>query len=155
MGDTEGGGIQTGKDVGPWEGPRDKLLNRGSKALSDEELLAVLLSTGRRGLSATGLGRKLLCRGGGLAGLMSQPAENLLAEPGLGPAKLATLKAALEFGRRCAEEPLRERSVMASPQRTRAFLKRHLGCEARGFLLPVSRCAAPAPALRRPVLRHP
>jgi DNA repair protein RadC len=113
------------------EGPRQKLLKRGSRALSDAELVAVLLRTGRVGVSATALGDTLLARSDGLVGLTARSVDDLLAEPGLGPAKIALLKAALELGRRCAEEPLRQRNVMSSPRRTREFLQHHLGGQPR------------------------
>lgn len=99
--------------------------------MSDAELLAVLLRTGRPGACATDLGRSLLARSRGLSGLLGRDTEDLLAEPGIGPAKLAMLRAALELARRCAEEPLREADVLSAPERTRAFLQRHLGSEAR------------------------
>lgn len=113
------------------EGPRDKLLLRGPRALSDAELLAVLLRTGRPGASAQSVADALLRRSDGLAGLLSRDRQAILAEPGIGPAKLALLLAALELGRRCAEQPLTRRSVMASPARTRTFLQHHLGNETR------------------------
>lgn len=109
------------------EGPRDKLLRRGERALSDSELLAVLLRTGRPGASAVAMGEAMLARSDGLAGLLARDREALLAEPGLGPAKLSVLIAALELARRCAEEPLRRRDVLSSPRLTRAFLQQHIG----------------------------
>jgi len=113
------------------EGPREKLLERGPQALSDAELIAVLLGTGRAGQSAVELSAQLLERSEDLPGLTARSAQDLLGEPGLGPARIALLKAALELGRRCAEQPLRRRSVMTSPQRTRAFLQHHLGSQPR------------------------
>ena len=113
------------------EGPRDRLLSRGARALTDAELLAVLLRTGRPGASAVAMAEAMLARSDGLAGLLSRDRDLLLAEPGVGPAKLALLIAALELGRRCAEQPLTRRSVMSSPARTRAFLQHHLGTQTR------------------------
>lgn len=130
MRDTTGRAIGSGRPAPP-EGPRERLLAHGPRALSDEELLGVLLRTGRPGVSATSLGRTLLMRSQGLSGLLARDNEDLLAEPGLGPAKLAVLKAALELGRRCAEEPLRESSVLSNPRSTRAFLQQHLGHQTR------------------------
>lgn len=113
------------------EGPRGKLLERGPRALSDAELLAVLLRTGSPGRSATELAASLLSRQDGLAGLFCGDINDLLAEPGIGRAKLSLLLAALELGRRCAEQPLTQRSVMSSPGRTRLFLQHHLGNRSR------------------------
>ena len=113
------------------EGPRDKLLRRGPRALSDAELLAVLLRTGRRGASAVSLAAALLARSDGLAELFKEDHSVFLAEPGVGPGKLALLLAAIELGRRCAQQPLARRSVLASPQQTRLFLQQHLGTRSR------------------------
>ena len=109
------------------EGPREKLLQRGAQALSDVELLAVVLRTGRPGASALDVARDLLQRAGDLAGLMGLERDDLEAEPGLGPGKVAQLHAARELARRCAEQTLRGGDVMSSPERTRIFLQYHLG----------------------------
>ncbi|MGL4565270.1 MAG: UPF0758 domain-containing protein, partial [Halioglobus sp.] len=82
------------------EGPRDKLLGRGEQALSDAELLAVMLRTGYRNCSALQLARDLLDQFGGLAGLVRVDGPRLLAWPGVGSAKYAQLRAALELARR-------------------------------------------------------
>ena len=66
------------------ERPREKLLERGEQALSDAELLAVLLHTGHRACSALELARKLIHRHGGLAGVMRADRAHLLASPGVG-----------------------------------------------------------------------
>lgn len=113
------------------EGPRDKLLLRGSHALSDAEILAVLLRTGTCGHPAIEIARGMLGLGDGLAGVLSLDASELLSVSGVGPAKLAILRAALELGRRCAEQPLRQRSVMSSPKQTQKFLQHHLGTQSR------------------------
>lgn len=115
----------------PGEGPRDKLLQRGVEALSDAELLAVLLRTGRPGASALALGEGMLRRSDGLANLLASDHDTLLAEPGMGPAKLALLLASLELGRRCAEQRLRRGSALTSPQNTRSFLQHHLATRSR------------------------
>ena len=109
------------------EGPREKLLQRGAQALSDVELLAVVLRTGRPGASALEVARDLLERAGNLAGVMGLDRGDLEAEPGLGPGKVAQLQAARELARRSAEQTLRGGDVMSSPERTRVFLQYHLG----------------------------
>ena len=109
------------------EGPREKLLLRGAQALSDVELLAVVLRTGRPGASALEVARDLLARAGNLAGVIGLDRGTLEAEPGLGPGKVAQLQAARELARRYAEQTLRDGDVMSSPERTRVFLQYHLG----------------------------
>ena len=94
------------------ERPRERLLHKGGRALSDAELIAVLLRTGRRGTSALDLARELLRSHGGLLGLQgSGPA--LGRHAGLGPAKIAALLAALELARRFARADLPEREPLA------------------------------------------
>lgn len=112
---------------GPGEGPRDKLLDRGAAAVSDAELLAVLLRSGHRGCSAVELARGLLRELGGLAGVIGADRDRLLQQPGMGVAKYAQLLAALELARRHAMAGLREADVLSSPEQTRRFLRHHLG----------------------------
>jgi len=79
--------------------PRERLLSRGPRALADEELLAVLLRTGRAGCDVLELSRRILRRfpGGSLAGV---PAPELSAQEGIGPVRAASIAAALELARR-------------------------------------------------------
>lgn len=90
--------------------PRERLLRRGAGHLQDRELLAVLLRTGRPGTSALGLADELLGERGGLAGLLDVGVGQLRRE-GLGPAKAATLMAALEIGRRLSSSQLHRRRL--------------------------------------------
>lgn len=87
------------------ERPREKLLQRGSTALSDAELLAILLGSGVAGADALTLGRQLLTEAGGLHALLVDPA-NTTRMAGIGPAKRARLVAALELARRSLNEQL-------------------------------------------------
>jgi DNA repair protein RadC len=113
------------------EGPREKLLERGAEALSDAELLAVSLQTGYRNCSAVQLARDLLDRFEGLDGVLGASPAALLGCPGVGLAKYAQLRAAVELARRRALHALREGDVLASPAETRCFLQHHLGGRAR------------------------
>ncbi len=88
------------------ERPRERLLAKGSDALSDAHLLAILLRTGRRDSSAVQVAIELLHRLGGVAGLAKCGIEELCAIDGIGPAKAAQLKAAVELGRRTMAVPL-------------------------------------------------
>lgn len=113
------------------EGPRDKLLERGAAALSDAELLAVLLHTGYRDCSALDLGRALLRDFGGISGLMRANQGTLLACVGVGPAKYTRLRAAMELACRQALQKIGTGDVLSSPSETRRFLQYHLGSHTR------------------------
>ncbi|MBP6723960.1 MAG: DNA repair protein RadC [Halioglobus sp.] len=113
------------------EAPRDKLLERGEQALSDAELLAVMLRTGYRNCSALQLARDLLDQFGGLAGLVRVDGPRLLAWPGVGNAKYAQLRAALELARRQALQQVQASDVLSSPGDTLRFLQYHLGIHNR------------------------
>jgi DNA repair protein RadC len=104
------------------ERPREKLLARGAHALSDAELLALLLGSGTRGCSAVELARTLLADFGSLRQLLGAAAPRALARAGLGPARVAILKAAVELSRRHFGEALRLGPALAGPEATRAFL---------------------------------
>jgi DNA repair protein RadC len=106
------------------ERPRERLLAQGAKALSDAELLAVLLRTGIRGKSAVELGRDLLLRFNNLAGLFG---ADLSAVKGLGPAKRALFEAAIELARRSIEGGLKEKSLLTSPGAVRDYLRIAIG----------------------------
>jgi DNA repair protein RadC len=99
--------------------PRERLLARGAAALSDAELLAVLLRTGVRGKSAVDLGHELLSRFGGLSGLL----QDLQGIKGVGSAKQANLSAALELGRRLLLEKAKAASALTSPGAVRDYLR--------------------------------
>ncbi|MEO8808660.1 MAG: DNA repair protein RadC [Rhodanobacter sp.] len=118
------------------ERPREKLLSRGSAALSDAELLAVLLGSGSRGKDAIALGRELLTNAGGLAALLGRPEQQIRAG-GLGPAKRARIAAALELARRSLAEQLQEKPSLGNPRDSGEFLRarlRHLPYEVFGCL---------------------
>jgi DNA repair protein RadC len=106
------------------ERPRERLLAGGPAALSDAELLAVMLRTGMRGKSAVDLGRELLARFGGLAGLFGARLDGI---KGLGPAKRAQLEAVIELARRSVGESLRQAPALTSPGAVRDYLKLSLG----------------------------
>jgi len=113
------------------ESARDKLLDRGPAALSDAELLGLLLPRRRAAKCLSQQAALILNRWDGLAGLFAADQRELLAESGLGPATVSRLLAALELARRSAQQPLTQRDVMTSPERTRLFLQHHLGTRPR------------------------
>ena len=88
------------------ERPRERLLTKGAESLSDAQLLAILLRTGRRESSAVQVAMDVLHRVGGVAGLARSGIKELCAIAGVGPAKAAQLKAALELGKRAMAAPL-------------------------------------------------
>lgn len=91
------------KDVPPPDRPRERLLARGAEALSDRELLALLLGAGVPGQDAVELAGQLITRHGGLYALSRVPAHELAAGlAGIGPAKAARVVAAFQLGRRVA-----------------------------------------------------
>lgn len=103
------------------ERPRERLLDHGGRSLSDTELLAVLLRTGKKGVSALQLARDLLLQNGGLAGLLTATPHSL-RRSGVGPAKAATLLAAVEIGRRLAREELLDREPLTRPREVVRYL---------------------------------
>jgi DNA repair protein RadC len=103
------------------ERPRERLLALGAGALSDAELLAVLLRTGVRGKSAVELARELLAKSDGLGGLLR--VQSCLKIKGMGSAKQAQLAAVLEIARRCLGEEMRAGAALASPAAVRDYLK--------------------------------
>lgn len=111
------------------ERPRERLLSSGAPALSDAELLAILLRVGVRGKSAVELARDLLRQfDGNLAALMSAPIQTLTTIPGMGPAKAVQLAAIMELARRSIRGELVQRSVFSSPKAVKDWLQLRIGC---------------------------
>src|ERR1700722_17711943 len=108
------------------ERPREKLLERGAAALSDAELLAILLRTGTSGRSALDLARDLLKNFCSLRKLIAADRQRFCAERGLGPARFAELQAAVELARRQLSETLRAGPALGATKATRDFLSSQL-----------------------------
>ncbi len=130
------------KDLPADARPREKLLARGPGALSDAELLALLLRTGMAGKGVLQLAQELLepprtCPDtgrvvggfGGIAGLLHAGLPDLARIKGLGPAKRAELVAVLELARRALAQQLREREVFESPDAVGHYLQLHLAAK--------------------------
>jgi len=122
-------------DLPPDARPREKLLARGPAALSDVELLAILLRTGLPGKNVLQMADELLkigsskgAEGGfdGIAGLLQASAADLQRVKGLGPAKRSEVLAVLELARRAMAQQLRERTVFATPNAVKDYLQLHL-----------------------------
>ena len=88
------------KDLPIDDRPREKLLLRGAQNLSDAELIAILLRTGKKGKSVITLAQEILTKEGNLASLASKSIESLVKNKGVGNDKAATLLAAFEISRR-------------------------------------------------------
>jgi len=104
------------------ERPREKLLEKGATALSDAELLAILLRTGTKGRSALDLAREILGSFRSLRKLLAADRRQFCAQRGLGPARFAELQAAIEIARRQLSESLRSGPSLSSPRATCDFL---------------------------------
>lgn len=104
------------------ERPREKLLEKGPTALSDAEILAIFLRTGRKGASALDIARELLEDFGGLRQLIDADEKQFCEIKGLGMVKYAQIQAAIELGRRYLQAELETGDTFTSPEQTREFL---------------------------------
>jgi DNA repair protein RadC len=105
------------------ERPRERLLGLGPGALTDAELLAVLLRNGVAGQSVLELARGVLSRFGGCAGVLAASTSDIRSIRGLGPAKAAELKAIVELTRRALREEVAAKDVLTSPEAVRDYLR--------------------------------
>jgi DNA repair protein RadC len=113
------------------ERPRERLRAHGAAALSDAELLAVVLGNGVAGRDAVATGRALLAEAGSLGRLLADP-DHLPHISGVGPAKRARLAATIELARRSLREELGDLPQLAGPEDSGAYLNarmRHLPYE--------------------------
>jgi len=113
------------KDLPADARPREKLLARGPQALSDVELLAILLRTGMAGKNVFQLSEELLGPDG-IAGLLNATAQSLQGVKGLGPAKQAELLAVFEMARRALSQRLKEREAFHTPGAFKQYLQLQL-----------------------------
>jgi len=134
--------------VPPHERPRERLLARGAEALTERELLALVLRNGTRGMSALDLAAELLAEYGGLNALAAARPEELAARPGVGAAKAAALVAAFQLARRTEAE--NEPTVLRRPDDVALVARRELDGARRERVL-VLVCDA-ANRLRRTVV---
>jgi len=95
--------------------PRERIASLGPQALTNAELLAILLRVGVRGENAVEVGQRLLNKFGGLSGLHRAHFSEINKQHGLGDAKAAQIKAAIELGRRLTLESPEERPSINSP----------------------------------------
>ncbi|MFM1941553.1 MAG: hypothetical protein RI897_535 [Verrucomicrobiota bacterium] len=111
------------KDMVVSDRPRERLLREGQEVLSNSELLAILLRTGTKGLSALQVAQAVLQRAGGLEPLTRASVEALCEVPGVGPDKAVTVIAALTLARRLARESAAESPLLDTPERVVELLR--------------------------------
>ena len=104
------------KELPPDERPREKLRLHGTGALTNAELLAIILNTSVRGATVIDVANRLLKEHDGLLGLVRTDFEDLRRAHGLGEAKAAKLKAMLELGRRISATQPEERPQIRTPE---------------------------------------
>ena len=110
-------------DLAADERPRERLAKLGPQALSSAELLAILLRVGVPGENAVQVGQRLLQTFGGLTGLHRATFDEVRAQHGIGEAKAAQIKAAIELGRRLMVESPEERPAINSPAEAAALVQ--------------------------------
>ncbi len=103
--------------------PRERLASLGAQALTNAELIAILLRVGVQGENAVEVGQRLLNKFGGLSGLHRVPLSELTGQHGIGEAKAAQVKAAIELGRRLTLESPEERASINSPADAAALVQ--------------------------------
>ena len=124
------------RDLPAGELPRERLIERGAQALSDAELLAILLRTGRRGENVLELAHGIVARfrETGLSEILAMPCAEFARIPGIGMAKAATVLAALELGRR-AQRTEKSRPRIGGAEDVAVFLRPRLAAEKREHFL--------------------
>jgi len=110
-------------DLSASDRPRERLENLGAQALSSAELIAILLRVGVRGEGAVAVGQRLLTTFGGITGLHQASFEEIIAQHGVGEAKAAQIKAAIELGRRLTLESPDEKPSISSPSDVAALIQ--------------------------------
>jgi len=109
------------------ERPRERLVREGAQALSNSELLALMLRVGVRGKSAVELGRDMLHHFGSLHSLFGATLEDFSELHGLGMAKYAQMQAVMELARRAIAEQLQSGDLLSSPEAVKRYLRMRLG----------------------------
>lgn len=104
------------RDLPDQERPREKLLHYGPGRLSNSELLAILLGSGTKSLSAVRLAEQLLTKFSSLRALANASHEELMSLKGIGLAKAGVIIAAFELAKRLSDAALEVREVISSPQ---------------------------------------
>lgn len=104
------------KDIEESQRPRERLEKHGAHVLNNAELLAILLRVGMQGASAVDIGHRLLQKFGGLANLQQATFIEMCQVEGVGPAKAAQIKAAIELGARISKIKPEEKTLITCPE---------------------------------------
>jgi DNA repair protein RadC len=111
--------------------PRERMMIDGAEALSDAELLAILLRTGTRNESAVHLANRILRECGGLRQVVDMSISELTRIRGIGPAKAVQLRAGIELGRRLARRAVSDRPAIRRPEDAAKLVMEDLRSEFR------------------------
>ena len=109
------------------ERPREMLVKDGADKLSLSKLFAIILRTGREGISAEELAKRLLNRFGTLRGIDSAPIPEIRKTDGIGMAKATQIKAALELGKRLYRESAKLQKKIKSPDEAMCYVAEYYG----------------------------
>jgi DNA repair protein RadC len=118
------------KDLSPHDRPREKLLRHGAAALGDNELVALVLGSGCRRMSALSAANELLAVRGGLHGVLRSSCDELALVAGIGPARAVQIAAAMELGRRTLSHAPDARIQVRTPRDVAAYLMPAYGSRA-------------------------
>jgi DNA repair protein RadC len=118
--------VYTMRDVPQEERPRERMLRSGAQALSNAELLAILLRTGTVNESAISLAQRLLVEAGGLRKLLEMDVSQLTALKGIGNAKALQVQAGIELGKRLMRTAQPETVTIRSPRDVALLLSEEL-----------------------------
>jgi DNA repair protein RadC len=114
------------RDVPTEERPRERMLRYGAQALSNAELLAILLRTGTVSESAVHLAQRILVESGSLRNLVDMSTDQFMQIKGIGQAKALQVQASIELGRRLAQSTMEDTITIRSPQDVAAYLSEDL-----------------------------
>ncbi len=109
------------------ERPREMLIKQGPEALSLSKLLAIILRTGKEGISAEELAKRLLNRFGSLRDIDSAPISEIYKIGGIGPAKAAQIKAALELGKQLYKEDAKKKKRIKNAEDVLNYVAEYYG----------------------------
>jgi DNA repair protein RadC len=114
------------RDVPSEDRPRERMLQHGASALSNAELLAILLRTGTFAESAVRLAQRILNECGGLRSLVDMTKDQLTEIKGIGNAKALQIQASIELGRRLARTKMSDTVTIRSPENVDELLREEL-----------------------------